>query len=402
MNLHLHPQPPMTPRQRVLIAVTVLLFIAVTGFVIGCDSDDGPKVTAPSDNGGGGGGGGGGGATPSTQSVEQGKDCSSTTDDEYRNTCSKVSLNVGFSCSRDTITHHYRINPGGTMPRIPISCPGGTGNFAFPCGDPGVARAEDDGGYQCYTNTGITPVQYDPSTSGPTRSTQSEEEGRRCLSVISGEYRNTCSTTVNIGFGCSLGTITHYYRINPGGRITSPLSCRTGPGPFYATCAAPGVPQFQSGTRYRCYINTGITPVVYTGTPTTPTTPQPSSLYGSIAVGRDSQGRRSSISYGRTRSEARTNARSYACRGTVTVCKSIEFGRGQCAALAVGEGGGEAGAGFAVSNTRQAAQNSALEACRNTGATNCRIATDNDGEAFSSCLTSSSTQSSVREQSGVF
>lgn len=43
-----HPHPPMTPRQRVFLAVTVLSFLIVTGLVIGCDSDDTPTVTAPS------------------------------------------------------------------------------------------------------------------------------------------------------------------------------------------------------------------------------------------------------------------------------------------------------------------------------------------------------------------
>ena len=52
MNLHRHP--PMTPRHRVFLAVTVLSFLTVIGFVIGCDSDDGPKVTAPSGGSGSG------------------------------------------------------------------------------------------------------------------------------------------------------------------------------------------------------------------------------------------------------------------------------------------------------------------------------------------------------------
>lgn len=39
-------------KQRLIIAVTVLSFVAVTGFVVGCDSDDGPKVTPPSGGGG--------------------------------------------------------------------------------------------------------------------------------------------------------------------------------------------------------------------------------------------------------------------------------------------------------------------------------------------------------------
>lgn len=51
----------MPPRQRLLIAVTLLSVLTVTGLVIGCDSDDGPKVTAPAGNGGNDGNDGGSG-----------------------------------------------------------------------------------------------------------------------------------------------------------------------------------------------------------------------------------------------------------------------------------------------------------------------------------------------------
>ena len=303
-----------------------------------------------------------------------------------------VALNVRFNYAT---ARHYRLNPNTKMPSDPEGAYRGA-PARVACGVPATGRANG----RCYRNDGVSTPE--PYSNGAKHSLESRNLGQSCPRSTTNEIRNTCSgVTLNVGARCGTsGQFTHYFLIPPGERIPgSPLNCSGS----FAVCGAPGVPQTYNGT-YRCYINTGITPVQHPGTRVTPrSAPPPTSLYGSIAVGRDSQGtRRSSINYGRTRSEARTNARSYACRGTVTVCKSIEFGRGQCAALAVGEGGGEAGAGFAVSNTRQAAQNSALEACRNTGATNCRIATDNDGEAFSSCLTSSSTQSSVREQSGVF
>ena len=51
----------MPPRRRLLIAVTMLSILTVTGFVIGCDSDDGPKVTTPAGNGGNNGNDGGSG-----------------------------------------------------------------------------------------------------------------------------------------------------------------------------------------------------------------------------------------------------------------------------------------------------------------------------------------------------
>ena len=43
----------MTPRQRFIMAVTVISFLTVTGFVVGCDSDDTPTVTAPAPGSGG-------------------------------------------------------------------------------------------------------------------------------------------------------------------------------------------------------------------------------------------------------------------------------------------------------------------------------------------------------------
>ena len=40
----------MTPRQRFIMALTVISFLTVTGFVVGCDSDDTPTVTPPINN----------------------------------------------------------------------------------------------------------------------------------------------------------------------------------------------------------------------------------------------------------------------------------------------------------------------------------------------------------------
>ena len=52
----------MPPHRRRLIAVTMLSILIVTGLVIGCDSDDGPKVTTPAGNGGNNGNGNDGGS----------------------------------------------------------------------------------------------------------------------------------------------------------------------------------------------------------------------------------------------------------------------------------------------------------------------------------------------------
>ena len=394
-----HQHPPMTPRHRVILAVTVLSFLTVIGLVIGCDSDDGPKVTAPAQSGGGGGNGGNNAPTRDTTAEQQGRAGLEVTENGtmIRNK-GEVALNVRFGYNTP---RHYRLNPGVSMPSDPLG--GGRGAPArVACGVPATGRANG----QCYRNErGVaTPEPY---TNGPKLSLESRTQGRACLGQTNDELINRCSsTTLNVGFACNTANqFTHHYRINPGGRMTKlPLmrqDCPAGTsGLTTGHCAAPGVAQISGQGGYVCYINTGIVPVVYTGTPARVISPQPSSLYGSLAVGRDSESRRSSIRYGRTVSEARSNARSVACRGTV--CRSVEFGRGQCAALAVGEGGGEAGAGLATGNSKLDAQNSALATCRGTGATNCRIATADDGTVFSACLTSSSTRSSVRQQSGVF
>ena len=44
---------PMTTQRRFGIILTVLMIVALTGFFVGCDSDDGPTVTPPSGGGGG-------------------------------------------------------------------------------------------------------------------------------------------------------------------------------------------------------------------------------------------------------------------------------------------------------------------------------------------------------------
>ena len=279
--MHLQLQPPMTPRHRFILAVTVLMFLTVTGFVIGCDSDDTPTVTAPSD-GSGSGGSGSGGPTRSVESETQGQACQMLTNDEIRNTCSSTTLNIGFHCgTTGQFTHYYRINPGGRMARSPLNCSGQS-----------------------------------------------------------------------------------------------------------APCAAPGVPPSNNGT-YRCYINTGIVPGVYAGTPGTPgPTPQPSSLYGSVGFGHLSRGYTWNFKYGSTESEARSRALADCRSDGSTDCQSLEFARGQCAALAHGTRT-RPSFGVASSSTKLAAQNAAIAECRSARGTNCRIATGDSGHVASICLPSS-------------
>ena len=287
--MQLQRQPPMTPRHRFILAVTVLMFLTVTGFVIGCDSDDTPTVTAPSGGSGSGGSGSGG---------------------------------------------------------------SGSG--------------------------------------GPTRSVESETQGRACQMLTNDEIRNTCSsTTLNVGFRCNPdGQFTHYYRVRPGGSITRrPLTCSASS----ASCTSPGVPQREAETgTYACYINTGIVPGVYAGTPSTPgPTPQPSSLYGSIAYGHTSTGYTWRIDFGSTESEARSKTLAFCRSRGGRDCDSYEFTRGHCAALAVGTREMPAmavGAGL----TKLEAQNAAVASCRSTTppGRNCRIESGVNGVA-SVCLPSS-------------
>ena len=167
----------MTNKKRFLMALTVVSFLTVTGFVIGCDSDDGPKMTAPApapsgdgengdgngENGDGNGenGDGNGGPTASRESYEGGQRCKSFSNSEIRNLCN-TALNVAFRCSATgQWTHHFRIGPGERMTRNPINCGSGSGSYSAPCLDPGVAQSSGDmHRFSCYINTGIVPSVY--------------------------------------------------------------------------------------------------------------------------------------------------------------------------------------------------------------------------------------------------
>ena len=258
------------------------------------------------------------------------------------------------------------------------------------------AQAPNGGGGGTPPETPDTPdTTMDPNRGGPTRSVESQTQGVACRRLTNDEIINTCSsTTLNVGFHCATGVqFTHHYRINPGGRMTRlPLMRQDCPGSSSLTsgfCAAPGVAQTTSSTAYSCYINTGIVPVVYAGTPGTPgPTPQPSSLYGSVAFGHLSSGYTWNFQYGSTTSEARSKSVAD-CRGDgSTDCQSLEFARGQCAALAHGTST-RPSFGAASRSTKLAAQNAAIAECRSARGTNCRIATGDSGHVASICLPSS-------------
>ena len=127
----------MTNKKRFLMALTVVSFLTVTGLVIGCDSDDGPKVTPPS-------GGGGATATRNTTAETQGREGLEATDNGtmIRNT-GEVALNVRFAY--DT-PRHYRLNVNTAMPSDPASA--GSAPARVACGVPATGRANG----QCFNN----------------------------------------------------------------------------------------------------------------------------------------------------------------------------------------------------------------------------------------------------------
>lgn len=128
----------MTNKKRFLMALTVVSFLTVTGLVIGCDSDDGPKVTPPS--------GSGSGTTPTrnTTAETQGREGLEETDNGtmIRNT-GEVALNVRFAY--DT-PRHYRLNVNTAMPSDPASA--GSAPARVACGVPATGRANG----QCFNN----------------------------------------------------------------------------------------------------------------------------------------------------------------------------------------------------------------------------------------------------------
>ena len=151
-----HQHPPMTPRHRVFLAVTVLSFLTVIGLVIGCDSDDGPKVTAPAP---GGGGGGNGTPTRNMTAEQQGRDGLEETENGtmIRNK-GDVALNVRFNYDDP---RHYRLNADTAMPSDPANA--GSAPARVACGVPATGRANG----QCFNNDGVTaPEPYSSNPAG--------------------------------------------------------------------------------------------------------------------------------------------------------------------------------------------------------------------------------------------
>lgn len=353
----------------------LLSFLTVIGLVIGCDSDDGPKVTAPTPT-----------PTRDTTAEQQGRDGLEVTENGtmIRNK-GEVALNVRFNYDDP---RHYRLNADTAMPSDPANA--GSAPARVACGVPATGRANG----QCFNNDGVpTPEPY--SSGGPTRNVESERDGLRCREATNSEIRNVCNDiTINQRFFCNVagGHMPRIFSIGPGERMTNRPDIGCMPGILaisdYQACAAPGVPQPTAEGPLGCFINTGITPVRYTGTP------QP--LYGSIAFGHTSSNYAWTIRFGSTRSEAQSQSLAFCRSEGGTNCESLEFTRGQCAALAVGTGqrpawgmASERIEGQDSGRAKLEAQNRAIATCRSHGGTNCRIDTGDEGSVSSMCLTSS-------------
>ena len=205
MQRHLHP--PMTPRQRVFLAVTVLMFLTVTGVVIGCDSDDTPTVTAPS------GGSGSGTPTRNMTAEQQGRAGLEETENGtmIRNK-GEVALNVRFNYDEP---RHYRLNADTAMPSDPANA--GSAPARVACGVPATGRANG----QCFDNDGVAaPEPYrsspgggqpNPGTTPPNAQTNSNgwdaEWALHCLSETGKGTDNHMVTNSCSGIGASISVM---------------------------------------------------------------------------------------------------------------------------------------------------------------------------------------------------
>lgn len=112
------------------------------------------------------------------------------------------------------------------------------------------------------------------------------------------------------------------------------------------------------------------------------------SQYGSIGFGPLSRGGYTwNFQYTFFESDAQSQALAKCRRDGGTACQSLEFGQGQCGALAVSTGTTPV-FGVASRSEKLAAQNAAIASCRSEGGANCRIA-DSGGRDASICLSSS-------------
>lgn len=132
----------MTTKQRLLMALTLVSFLTVTGFVVGCDSDDSKDMT---------------------RDVQAGRDggrCFELVRKEGEgrvpsNTCRSNSLNIGVKCAGEITIRRVLNYPASHVGSLQdMQCPGAvsSGEPSFlPCVAPAQPRLSDSGsGYTCH------------------------------------------------------------------------------------------------------------------------------------------------------------------------------------------------------------------------------------------------------------
>ena len=259
------------------------MFLTVTGFVIGCDSDDTPTVTAPAPSDGGGENGGNNGSTlpseltPRAAPQESGSDIpgievaglGSITALGIRNTLgSPYTVNVGTwyepkdgNVQRMIVTRTTTI-PSGQTRSVPVACmqqskdPPYSGIRFFSQSKmirSGIQTCQQ----RCLTGSDIQRCVWNCEGSGGsgTIDEQAATNGRSCFETDSRQSRNACTNyDLIVGVHCQGDTsLRQVLRYSPG-QTGDPNQARCSSGiTQYSPCTAPARPRFISADGYQCY-----------------------------------------------------------------------------------------------------------------------------------------------------
>lgn len=278
----MQPHCPMTTRQRILLAVTVLMVLTVTGFVIGCDSDDTPTVTAPSGGGSDPGSGGGSGTlpselTPRAAPQESGSDIrgievaglGNITALGIRNTLgSPYTVNVGTwyepkdgNVQRMIVTRTTTI-PSGQTRSVPVACMQQSkdapySGIRFFSQSKNIRSGIQTCQQQCLTGSDIQRCVWncEGSAGSGTPDSQAADIGSRCLELTSERSRNACTNyDIIVGVQCegdtSFRRVIRYSAGQTGSR--NQARCSSGIS-RYSSCAAPARPRSTGVGTYQCY-----------------------------------------------------------------------------------------------------------------------------------------------------
>lgn len=232
------------------MALTVVSILTVTGFVVGCDSDDTPTVTPPAQGGGGSDNGSSPTPTRNTE-AETGRDNVAVADGGrlIRNS-GNSNRNIRFNYDAPK---HYRLNAGFVMSSDPENT--GSAPTWVACDVPATARANG----QCWNNDGVATPEPHSSVYELTGSTVGACMNRIDLPVLDGGTRsviyNRCNYPINIGFGCGTGSdfsqFTSYVRVEPDDS-TEPSRITCSGGYTYQACRVPRIPEERAGGSSTC------------------------------------------------------------------------------------------------------------------------------------------------------